>query len=205
LCRTAFADDGGPQAVPFDRLLAQGFAPLPEACAPPAPFANGGFPTPSGRCELFSQRLADLGMDPLPGFLDNHESVTSRPDLAQRYPLAMISPPARNFLNSTFVNVTTLRDAEGEPRLDIHPVDAQARGITDGAWVRVHNDRGSTRCKARVTDRTRTGVVVGLGIWWRKWGADGTNVNQLTSQALTDMGRAPTFYDCLVEVSLSRD
>ena len=205
LCRAAFADDGGPFSVSFDLLLAQGFAPLSDACAPAAPFANGGFPTPSGRCELFSQRLADLGLDPLPAFLDNHESAALQPELARRYPLAMISPPARNFLNSTFVNVATLRDAEGEPRLDIHPLDAQTRGITDGAWVRVHNDRGSTRCKARVTDRTRTGMVVGLGIWWRKWGADGTNVNELTSQALTDMGCAPTFYDCLVEVSLIRN
>jgi len=48
--------------------------------------------------------------------------------------------------------------------------------------------------------RARPGVVVGLGIWWRKMGPGGTNVNELTSQALTDMGRAPTFYDCAVEV-----
>ena len=66
--------------------------------------------------------------------------------------------------------------------------------------VRVFNDRGSYRCHAAVSLRARPGVVNGLGIWWRKLGLDGTNVNQLTSQALTDMGRAPTFYDCLVEV-----
>ena len=63
--------------------------------------------------------------------------------LAARFPLAMISPPARNFLNSTFVNVQSLRDAEGEPHLEIHPHDAAARGIADGARVRVFNDRGS--------------------------------------------------------------
>jgi anaerobic selenocysteine-containing dehydrogenase len=112
----------------------------------------------------------------------------------------MISPPARNFLNSTFVNVKSLRDLESEPVLEIHPEDAARRQIADGATVRVYNDRGSYHCKAHVSDRARPGLVVGLGIWWRKMGLRGTNVNELTSQRLTDLGRAPTFYDCLVEV-----
>jgi len=113
----------------------------------------------------------------------------------------MISPPARNFLNSTFVNVQSLRATEGEPRLEIHPADAAARGIADGAMVRVYNDRGELRLRARVTERARSGVVVALSIWWKKLTADGKNANELTSQALTDIGRAPTFYDCLVEVA----
>lgn len=112
----------------------------------------------------------------------------------------MISPPARNFLNSTFVNVKSLRAIEGEPLLEIHEDDAAARGIVDGAMVRVFNRRGEHLCRAEVSPRARPGVVHGLGIWWRKLGADGTNINQLTSQRLTDIGRGPTFYDCLVEV-----
>ena len=112
----------------------------------------------------------------------------------------MISPPARNFLNSTFVNVPSLQGIEKRPLLEIHPEDATARGIHEGSVVRVFNDRGSYRCHATVSERARPGVVNGLGIWWRKMGLDGTNVNQLTSQALTDLGRGPTFYDCLVEV-----
>ena len=117
-----------------------------------------------------------------------------------RYPLAMISPPARNFLNSSFVNVKSLRTIEGRPLLEMHPDDAAARGIADGSTVRVFNDRGSYECHAEVSTRARPGVVNGLGIWWRKLGLNGTNVNEVTSQALTDLGRAPTFYDCLVEV-----
>jgi anaerobic selenocysteine-containing dehydrogenase len=112
----------------------------------------------------------------------------------------MISPPARNFLNSSFVNVKSLRDIEGEPLLEMHAGDAAARGIQSGDTVRVFNGRGEYRCKAKVSARARPGVVNGLGIWWRKLGLDGTNVNQLTSQKLTDMGRGPVFYDCLVEV-----
>jgi anaerobic selenocysteine-containing dehydrogenase len=136
----------------------------------------------------------------VPDFVPNHESRRSSPELAQRYPLAFISPPARNFLNSSFVNLKSLRDIEGEPLLEIHPDDAAARGITPGGLVRVFNDRGSYRCRCRVGERARRGVVNGLGVWWRKLGLDGNNVNELTHQRLTDIGRAPTFYDCLVEV-----
>jgi anaerobic selenocysteine-containing dehydrogenase len=188
LCQQAFGD-----AVDFEQLQQQGFATLSLSAAP---FAQGGFPTPSGKCEFLSQRLANQGLDGLPQVLLNHEAVGTD----ERYPLAMISPPARNFLNSTFVNVQSLRDAEGEPVLEIHPQDAVSRGIDEGALVCVFNDRGRYHCTARVSERARPGVVNGLGIWWRKLGARGTNVNEVTSQRLTDLGRAPTFYDCLVQV-----
>ena len=188
MCRQAFGD-----GVDYQQLLGHGFATVQ---LPEAPFAEGGFPTPSGKCEFFSARLARQGQDGLPDHLPNHELAGT----SARYPLAMISPPARNFLNSTFPNVRSLRDIEGEPLLEINQSDAAERGITSGAVVRVFNDRGEYRCKAQVSDRARPGVVNGLGIWWRKLGLAGTNVNQVTSQKLTDMGRGPVFYDCLVEV-----
>jgi len=188
LCRAAFGDE-----VDFQQLLDQGFATLR---LPDAPFADGAFPTPSGRCEFFSARLAAQGLDGLPDHVPNYEIPGSSRD----YPLAMISPPARNFLNSSFVNVKSLRDLEGEPVLEIHAQDAAARGIHSGAIVTVFNQRGDYRVKAVVSARARPGVVNGLGIWWRKLGLGGTNVNQLTSQQLTDLGRGPVFYDCLVQV-----
>ena len=190
LCRQAFGD-----AVDWERLLEQGHVSL---ALPDAPFAEGGFPTPSGLCEFYSARLSEQGLDGLPQVLDNHEPPGSNP----AYPLAMISPPARNFLNSTFVNVASLRDIDGEPLIEIHPDDASARGIVDGSTVCVFNDRGRYHCKASVSLRARPGVINGLGIWWRKLGLNGTNVNELTHQRLTDLGRAPAFYDCLVEVGL---
>lgn len=191
LCRTAA---GG--QVSFGELLDKGFAALP---VPDAPFAQGGFPTASGRCEFFSAQLAARGLDGLPDHLPNHELQGSSTD----YPLAMISPPARNFLNSTFVNVQSLRGMEGEPLLEIHESDAAARGIAQGSVVRVFNDRGQYHCKAQISHRARPGVVNGLGLWWRKMGLDGTNVNQLTSQHLTDLGEGPVFYDCLVQVQVA--
>jgi len=191
LSRAAFG-----QQIDFDELLTKGFATLK---LPEAPFARGNFPTPSGQCEFFSQRLAAQGLDGLPDHLANYElSGTSN-----IFPLAMISPPARNFLNSTFVNVKSLRDIETEPILEMHADDAARRGITSGAVVNVFNQRGSYKVMAEVSKRARPGVVNGLGVWWRKLGLSGTNVNQLTSQHLTDMGRGPVFYDCLVEVRLA--
>ena len=183
------------QAVPsldFGQLSSRGWVKL---ALPELPFADGGFHTPNGKVLVDAPGLG------VPDYLPPYESRDSSPALASRYPLAMISPPARHFLNSTFVNVISLRSIEGEPLLELHPDDAAARSIADGQLVRVFNDRGSYRCKAAVGNRARPGVVNGLGVWWRKLGVDGTNVNELTSQRLTDIGRAPTFYDCLVEVA----
>jgi anaerobic selenocysteine-containing dehydrogenase len=189
--------DARAQGITWESLKAQGWQKL---SLPAAPFAHGGFPTDSGKCEFYSESMRSAGLDPLPDYVAPYEAPSSAPELAGKYPLAMISPPARNFLNSSFVNIDSLRATEGEPHLDIHPDDAAARGIVNGARVRAFNDRGSMLVRARVTDRARRGLVVGLSIWWKKLAPDGKNANELTSQRLTDLGRAPVFYDCLVEV-----
>ena len=186
--------------VDWDALKASGFRRLAVA-RPYAPFAQGGFPTPSGKCEFWSESLAARGEDPLPAFLPPRESAQSNPALAARYPLAFISPPTRNFLNSSFANISAYADDERRPHLVIHPDDAAARGIDGGDPVRIFNDRGSLLAIARVSDRARRGVVVAPSVWWRRLAPGGENANAVTSQALTDMGGGPTFYDCLVEVS----
>ena len=171
--------------------MERGFAHIP---LPDAPFAEGHFATPSGKCEFDNPALARLGINTLPDYIPNYEPPTAD------YPLAMISPPARNFLNSTFTNVASLARMEDKPMLEMHPDDAALRGITDGDRLRVFNARGEHVCHASLNGRARLGLVVGLGIWWRKHGANGTNVNELTHQKLTDIGRAPCFYDCAVQV-----
>ena len=187
LCRAAVAHT----AIDFEELMERGFAHIP---LPDAPFAEGRFATPSGKCEFDNPALAKLGINTLPDYLPNYEPPTVD------YPLAMISPPARNFLNSTFTNVASLARMEDKPMLEMHPDDAALRGITDGDRLRVFNARGEHVCHASLNGRARLGLVVGLGIWWRKQGANGTNVNELTHQKLTDIGRAPCFYDCAVQV-----
>ena len=166
-----------------------------------APFSQGNFPTSSRKCEFWSEKLRAQGHDPLPEVVLPRESAATNTALAARYPLAFISPPARNFLNSSFANLPGFVAEEKTPRLEIHPDDAHQRGITTGDVVRIFNDRGSFTVIARVTNRARRGVVVAPSIWWRKLALDGENANAVTGQALTDLGRAATFYDCLVEVA----
>lgn len=169
------------------------------------PFAQGGFGTPSGKCEFYSERLAQRGMDPLPTYIPPHEDPRTRPDLAQDYPLQLLSPPAPSFLNSTFVNVDVLRKKAGTRTLEIHPSDAATRGIHDGDWVRVFNARGGFRARARVGETVRPGVVVTLGLWWNRYTPDGVNCNTTTSTRLTDLGGGATFFDNLVQVERDHD
>ena len=170
---------------------------LPEKFAP---FASGNFHTPSGKCEFYSETLKAQGIDPLPFYNPPAELPSSNPQLAGRYPLCFLSPPARNFLNSSFANMQRFRDAEGEPGLELHGEDAAPRGIADGDKVRVFNDRGSFTLRARVNGKPRRGVVVAPSVWWKKFSRDRRNANDVTSQRIADLGGAATFYDCLVEV-----
>lgn len=188
------------QGLDWETLKQEGWQRL-NVPAQFAPFAEGNFPTPSGKCEFYSETLRRQGFDPLPTYTPPRESVASNPVLARQFPLAMISPPARNALNSSFANLPTFLESEKTPHLEIHPDDALARGIASGDKVRVFNERGALVLTARLTDRARAGVVVALSVWWRKLSPDGTNANMVTGQALTDLGRAATFYDCLVEVA----
>jgi anaerobic selenocysteine-containing dehydrogenase len=188
--------------ITYERLVEQGWQRL-NVPAEFAPFAAGGFPTPSGKCEFYSATAEAMGLDPLPTFTPPIESVQSAPDRARTYPLAIVSPPQRHLLNSSFANLPLFLESEKEPHLDIHPDDASARNIRDGDWVRIFNDRGAFGARARVTDKTRPGCVVAVSLWWRKLTPDGTNANQVTSQRLADMGGAATFYDVLVDVAVA--
>jgi anaerobic selenocysteine-containing dehydrogenase len=163
-----------------------------------APFAQGGFPTPSGKCEFHSEWLENQGIDPLPFY--NPPAEVDDASLAKRFPLAFLSPPARHFLNSTFANLPRFREFEREPHLDMHPEDAAARGIREGDPVRVFNDRGEYTLKARLNGKPRRGVVVAPSVWWKKYAPDGRNANNVTSQRTADLGGGATFYDCRVQV-----
>ncbi|HKC13362.1 MAG TPA: molybdopterin oxidoreductase family protein [Vicinamibacteria bacterium] len=186
--------------ITFEQLEREGSVRL-RVPDPYAPFAQGGFPTPSGKCELFSASLESAGLDPLAGYTPPRESTASAPDRARKYPLAFISPPAHHFLNATFSAQPAFVRRESQPFLTLHPRDAEARGIADGQPVRTFNDRGSFLATARVSPAARPGVVVGLSIWWPKMCPGGRNANAVTGQELTDLGEGATFYDALVEVA----
>ncbi len=190
------------EGVTFETLVEKGWVRL-NLPTPYLPFAKGEFLTPSGKCELYSPRMAEMGLDPVPAFTAPYEFPENVPALAARYPLTLISSPAHQFLNSTFVNIDSLRRGAREPECLLHPIDAERRGIGVGARVVVHNDRGAFTAVARVEETIRPGVVWAPSIWWGKFAADGANANQTTSQRETDMGHGPVFYDNLVEVGLA--
>ncbi|HEX2122647.1 MAG TPA: molybdopterin oxidoreductase family protein, partial [Thermoanaerobaculia bacterium] len=168
---------------------------------PHLPYRSGvRLPTPSGRIEIASERAVGHGLDLLPEYVPPYESEERDPELVRRFPLALISPPAHEFLNSTFVNVASLRRAAGKPTLEIHANDAHARGIAEGAKVTIFNDRGSFTADAVITDRVRPGVVSAPSVWWARLTDDRANANHTTSQAVTDIGGGATFYDNQVDV-----
>ncbi|MFO0956193.1 MAG: molybdopterin-dependent oxidoreductase [Isosphaeraceae bacterium] len=169
------------------------------------PFADGKFPTPSGKCEFYCERMEQAGLDPLPTYIPPHEDPQSRPDLSARYPLQLLSPPRPQFLNSTFANSPSHRKAAGEPTIELSAEDAEARSLAGGDWAEVFNDRGRFLARVELSGSVRPGVAVALGIYWNKLTPGGTNANSTTSSALTDMGGGATFFDNLVEVRAYRE
>ena len=193
--------DGGPtlEGITLERLRAEGAIRL-NLPAQYAPFAEGRFPTPSGKCELYSERMKADGLDPLPTYIPPREDPQTQPDLAARFPLQLLSPPRPQFLNSTFANQTHHLHAAGDPTVELSAEDAGVRGISDGQWVEVFNGRGRFQARAALTGAVRGGVAVATGIYWSKLSPGRANVNNTTSSALTDMGGGATFFDNLVDV-----
>jgi anaerobic selenocysteine-containing dehydrogenase len=152
----------------------------------PTPHADGGFATESGRLALRAEYLppAEVADDAL----------------AERFPLALITPKTHLFLNSTFANQRRQHSAQPRPEVVVSPADADARGIQDGANVRVWNDRGAFVCPARVSDDARPGVLVAPMGWWNRDYEGGQSAQATTSQRLTEVGNAPIFNDNRVEI-----
>lgn len=193
--------NGGPalQGITLERLK-ETYSIRLNLPSPFVPFADGAFPTPSGKCELRSETMARDGYDSLPTYIPPREDPQTRPDLAARFPLQLITPPHPQFLNSTFANEEHHLKLAGPQVVELAAADAQARGIADGDRVAVFNDRGRFEAFARVGDTVRPGVAVAFGIHWNKQVQGGRNVNFITSTALTDMGGGATFFDNLVEI-----
>ncbi len=180
--------------ITLERLRAEGYVRL-DVPTDFAPFAEGGFRTPSGRVEIWSDELAARGLDPMPDYVPPAEGPGGR------YPLRCLSPKSGRFLNSTFGNVAVLRHREGGPALLVHPDDAAERGIVDNMFVRVWNDRGACRLLARVSDRAPRGTVITRSTHWNRLSPGGANINRTTSQRPSDLGGGATFYTNMVEVA----
>lgn len=170
---------------------------LPEVYLP---YKNGGFQTESGKCELYSERMKRDGFDPLPVYTAPSEDPQTKPELAARYPIQMISPPKGSFLNSTFGGSSWHRKRAGSPSIEISDTDASARGIDEGNWVLVINARGAFLAQAVLNQKVQSGVACARGIHWNKHSPGGSGINATTSSGLSDMGGGALFFDNLVEI-----
>lgn len=163
------------------------------------PFSSATwFRTPSGRGEFLSETRLAAGLDPLPAYVAGEESFEAA---SPQYPLQMLPRKADHWMNSTFANLPRHRAMEAERLsvVEIHATDAAARGIADGDTVQVRSARGSLHLRARVSDRVQQGVVTAM-MGWNKLAEDGNGVNTLTSERLTDIAAAATFYSTLVQI-----
>jgi anaerobic selenocysteine-containing dehydrogenase len=196
-------DSGHPSliGVTLEELKTRGWMRLnyPD---PFIPFANA-FPTPSGRLEFVSDRMAQAGLDPIAGYTPAHETSQRDSPLAREYPLALLTPADHYFLNSVFANLPRQQRRAGAPTLLIHPHDAAPRGIATGDEVRVGNARGSFFAVAEVGDRVRPGVVASPKGRWPGDCKHGATINATVDERDSDMGGGAVFHDNRVRVDKS--
>jgi len=177
------------RGVTLERLQREGVVPL--AVESPTPFADGTFPTPSGKVELYSQAMADAGLEPLPG------RFRDAPDDADEF--VLISAASHHFVSSSLASQRGLLNNAGAPFVEIHPSDAEARRISSGDEVVLENDRGHVHLRAVVTDAVRPGVLASPKGRWGKL-SGGRNVNWTTSDELGDMAGQSTFHSTRVRL-----
>ena len=182
-----------------------------------APHKDGNFPTPSGKCEFrstsaesgnfvsplyrqgYEGRQSGEPVDPIPHYTPPNESAMSTPEQADRYPLSLVSPKSHSFLNSQYWNFPRQLAHAGGHQLLMNPEDATRRGIESGQTVTVYNDRGEFDATVKVTEDIMESVMVApIGFWSA---TAGSTVHSVTSPVLSDLGRAPTYSDCLVDVA----
>lgn len=187
------------RGITYEYLLEHGFAKLKTPSDPFAPYLHGEmrFNTPSGKIELYSERAHRDGYSALPTYTPAEEPDADR----ERYPLRLLSPAAHHFLNTTFANLERAQKGEREPRIWIHPQDAEARGIQHGDWVRAYNARGEVFLRATVSaEHVRPGTTWSPSIWWHRDSPGGRGINALTPDRLADMGGGSTFHTCFIEI-----
>jgi len=194
------------KGVTLERLQAEGTVPLAFAPGEDVPFADGRFPTPSGKVELWSAAMAARGLDPLPDYVPPTEFDGAGPDRQGRPDtrLVLISGAAHHFVSSSLANVPSLVKKEGTPHVEINTCDAAARGIRHGDCVIVENARGWCTLRAIVTDDVAPGVAVAPKGYWATGSPDGRNINWTTSDALADLAGQSTFHSNLVEIRPGR-
>jgi anaerobic selenocysteine-containing dehydrogenase len=129
-------------------------------------YERGGFPTPSGKLELYSSTLKEAGCDPLPVYREPPETVYSDPEYAEEYPLILTTRKPAVFRHANLRHIKSLRALRPDPILNINPATAKELGISNGDWVYIENKRGRITHKAEYSESLHPRVVVGDHGWW---------------------------------------
>lgn len=186
--------------ITFERLQAEGTVPLSFALGKEIPFADGMFPTPSGKLELLSERMLTEGIDCLPQYQPPPEFGKHNTAPGRHAKLTLLSGASHHYVSSSLANQPSLMAKEGEPFVELHPEDAAERGVVNGTYVIVENERGWCELRVVVTDDVPRGVAVAPKGPWARLSRAGRNINWTTPDALGDIAGQSTFHSNLVEI-----
>jgi anaerobic selenocysteine-containing dehydrogenase len=169
------------------------------------PYKDLRFYTPSGKIEFYSEKMKRDGHDPMPVHISIEEGPLTSPALYKKYPVYLLTPSAKSFLNSNFANIRNSKNKDERPTIELNSLDAERRGVKTGDKVRVFNERGECTLWASVGDDLRAGVAINKGIWWNNLSPGGCNSNQTTPDRLADMGGGSTYNTNLVQIERVND
>jgi len=185
------------EGIEFDRLVENGWA-VANYDHPSRQYLERGWPTADGKIQIWSDALAAEGIDPLPNHVAEYEGQED--PLRARFPLQVLSTASHYFIGDSFQTVERLRAMHSRPTFEINVDEAEQRGIKDGDFCRLYNDRGETFGYALLLHGMLPGVI---GTQKQLKGSatpGGVNVNALNTEVLTDFGYAPSFYSVLAQI-----
>ena len=169
----------------FDELKEKGFHKVPFRYRK---YEDSGFNTPTGKIELYSTRLKEMGYDPLPSYEEPPESPLRSPEVAAEFPLVLTTGGRISFFfNSEHRQLAKLRKGNPDPIAEIHPETAARLGIAEGDWMWIETRRGKICQKAKIWDGIDPRVVhVQHGWWFPERPAPDYGVWESNANVLTD-------------------
>jgi anaerobic selenocysteine-containing dehydrogenase len=188
------------KGITYARLQKEGAIHLNTPTTPFVIYENGEFGTDSGKIELFSENMKAEGLDPVAEYTPLQEGPEISPDLYAKYPIYLLTGSTSRLSNSTYANTEFFQSIDAVPTVKINSDDASNRGISEGDWVYVENDRGSTKLLAKISNAVKPGVAFTVKDYWPKLCPDNQGVNFTTPDYIADMGGGSTFQTNLVQI-----
>jgi anaerobic selenocysteine-containing dehydrogenase len=188
------------EGITYERLQREGAVHLNTPTTPYVIYGDGKFATDSGKIELYSEKMKAEGLDPVAEYVPLQEGPETSPELFAKYPIYLLTGSTSRLSNSTYANTEFFQAIDAVPTVKINPEDATARGVSEGDWVYVENDRGSAKLMARLSDAIKPGVAFTVKDYWPKLSPDKKGANFTTPDYIADMGGGPCYQTNLVQI-----